>query len=62
LPIKLGRGINSVDISKNITNEYEPEKSGPTYRKECDGLNIKAKYKNRNCVIYNESIYVKIGI
>ena len=56
-----GGGVNTVDITKNITNECEPAKSGPTYREGCNGLNIQAKCKNKNCNAYNDTIYVKIG-
>ena len=56
-----GGGVNTVDITKNITNECEPAKSGPTYREGCNGLNIQAKCKNNNCNAYNDTIYVKIG-
>jgi len=60
-PVPGGGGVNTVDISKNITNECEPAKNGPTYRESCNGLNIKAKCKNKNCNAYNDTICVKIG-
>ena len=60
-PTPGGSGVNTVDITKNITNECEPAKSGPKYREGCNGLNIKAKCKNKNCNAYNDIIFVKIG-
>ena len=56
-----GGGINTVDISKNITNECEPALNGPSYREGCNGLCIQSICKNKNCVAYNDTIYVKIG-
>jgi len=59
--INLGGGLSTVDVSKNITREYEPGNSGLFYRQGCDGLNIQSKCKNKNCTAYNDTIYVKIG-
>ena len=56
-----GGGMDTVDISKNITKECEPAKSGPSYREGCNGLSIRSICKNKNCVPYNDTIYVKIG-
>ena len=58
---KWNGGMDTVDISKNITKECEPAKSGPTYREGCNGLCIRSICKNKNCVAYNDTIYVKIG-
>ena len=55
-------GINTVDITKNITNEVEGAKDGPSYREGCKGLCIRSICKNKNCVAYNDTIYIKIGI
>ena len=54
-------GMDTVDISKNITKECEPAKSAPSYREGCNGLCIQSICKNKNCVAYNDTIYVKIG-
>ena len=59
--INLGGGLSTIDVSKNKTKEYEPARSGPSYRQGCNGLNIQSKCKNRNCSAYNDTIYVKIG-
>ena len=40
-----GGGVNTVDISKNITNECEPSKIGPSFREGCYGLNIRSTCK-----------------
>ena len=56
-----GGGIETVDISKNITKEYGPANSGPSYRKGCYGLCIQSTCKNRSCQAYNDRIYVPIG-
>lgn len=53
--------IETVDVSKNITKEYEPAKSGPSYRRGCNGLCIQSTCKNRSCEAYNERIYAPIG-
>lgn len=57
----VGAGLNTVDVSKNITKECEPAKTGPSYREGCNGLNIRSICKNTNCEAYNKTIYVKIG-
>ena len=56
-----GGGISTVDISKNITNESEGAKNDPSYREGCKGLCIRSICKNKNCVAYDDTIYVKIG-
>jgi len=56
-----GGGIETVDVSKNITKEYEPGNSGLSYRKGCNGLCIQSTCKNRSCKAYNDRIYVPIG-
>ena len=56
-----GGGLLTVDVSKNITKEVEPAKTGPSYRTGCDGLCIRATCKNENCIAYNETVYAKIG-
>ena len=58
---KWNGGMDTVDISKNITKECEPAKSGPSYREGCNGLCIRSICKNKNCVAYNDTIYIKIG-
>ena len=54
-------GIDTVDVSKNITKECKGADSGPSYREGCNGLNIRSICKNSNCRAYNDTIYVKIG-
>ena len=56
-----GSGLSTVDVSKNITKEVEPGNSGPSYRKGCYGLCIRANCKNENCNAYNDTVYAQIG-
>ena len=56
-----GGGIETVDVSKKITKEYELGNSGLSYRKGCNGLCIQSTCKNRSCKAYNDRIYVPIG-
>lgn len=56
-----GPGFSTVDVSKNITKEVEPAKSGPSYRDGCNGLCIRATCKNENCIAYNDTVYTRIG-
>jgi len=56
-----GGGLSTVDVSKNITKEVEPGKTGPSYRRGCDGLCIRATCKNENCIAYNDTVYARIG-
>ena len=56
-----GGGLLTVDVSKNITKEVEPGKTGPSYRRGCDGLCIRATCKNENCIAYNDTVYARIG-
>ena len=56
-----GDGLLTVDVSKNITKEVEPGKTGPSYRIGCDGLCIRATCKNENCIAYNDTVYARIG-
>ena len=56
-----GGGIETVDVSKNITKEYEPGNSGKYYKQGCFGLCIQSTCKNYSCEAFNDTIYVKIG-
>ena len=56
-----GGGLETVDVSKNITKEYKPANSGPSYRRGCNGLCIQSTCKNRSCKAYKDRIYVPIG-
>jgi len=56
-----GPGLLTVDVSKNITKEYEPAKSGPSYQTGGDGLTIQSTCKNENCIAYNKTIFIPIG-
>jgi hypothetical protein len=59
--LRYGGGILTVDVSKNITKEVEPGHSELSYRKGCNGLNIRSTCKNENCIAYNDTVYVQIG-
>ena len=54
-------GIETVDISKNITKEVEPGNSNLSYRLGCNGLCIRSTCKNENCIAYNDVVYARIG-
>ncbi len=54
-------GIETIDISKNKTKNIGFSSSGPYYRSVWYGLNIQSKCKNKSCVAYEDTIYVKIG-
>ena len=56
-----GGGIETVDVSKNITKEYEPGNSGPFYRAGCNGLCIQSTCKNEECEAHNDRIFIRIG-
>lgn len=56
-----GGGIETVDVTKNITKEYEPSRSGPSYKTGCNGLTIQSTCKNNGCEAYNDRIYIPIG-
>ena len=56
-----GPGILTVDVSKNITKEYEPAKSGPSYQTGGNGLTIQSTCKNENCIAYNKTVFIPIG-
>ena len=47
-PLVGGGGINTVDISKNITNECESALNGPSYREGC------------NAYAFNQYVKIKI--
>ena len=56
-----GPGILTVDVSKDITKEYEPAQSGPSYQTGCNGLTIQSTCKNENCIAYNKTVFIPIG-
>ena len=56
-----GPGFLTVDVSKNITKEYEPAKSAPSYQTGGNGLTIQSTCKNENCIAYNKTVYIPIG-
>ena len=59
--LKYGPGLSTFDISKNITKEVEPGNSSLSYRRGCNGLCIRAKCKNENCIAYTDTVYARIG-
>ena len=53
--------METIDVSKNITKEYKPGTSDPSYRKGRNGLCIQSTCKNRNYEAYNDRIFFPIG-
>lgn len=54
-------GVETIDVSKNKTENIGFSNSGKHYRIVIYGLNIQSKCKNNNCIAYKDTIYVKIG-
>ena len=54
-------GVETIDVSKNNTKNIGFGHSGKHYRLVSYGLNIQSKCKNKNCLAYEDTIYVIIG-
>lgn len=56
-----GFGIETIDLSKNISKVLKFDKNAPYYRYIINGLNIQSICSNNECEAYNKVVWVQIG-
>ena len=54
-------GIETIDVSKNISKVLKFDKNAPYYRCIINGLNIQSICSNNDCEAYNKVVWVQIG-